>query len=293
MKGTGMILDCHLHLWDPDVLDYPWLADLPELNTRFDLARLGAHRQVGGALMMEADCRHEQAREEIAWVKSIAAAGGEVPVLGMIAFAPIESATVGDWIDDYAADPFVVGVRRLFHDEGAGFMERDEVIAGARRFASAGLPFDATVRQHQLAELARFARSVPELTIVVDHFGKPTVSDPDSIDAWRRAWAELAACPQVVAKLSGIGAEADRSAPLARQARPYLEATLELFGPRRCLIGSDWPVSTAFDDPGWGYDDWMTLVGEALQGASEDERWAVGEGTARRVYGVQAGGNDG
>lgn len=289
-----MILDCHLHLWDPAALDYPWLAG--ELDARFDLDRLGEHPQIGAALMMEADCVHEQARDEVTWVKQVAAQAdsGSVPVVGMIAFAPLESEDLPDWLDAYTADPFIAGVRRMFHDDAPGFMLCDQVVDGARRLAAAGLPFDATVRQHQLAELVAFARALPELTIVLDHFGKPEVADPDSFDDWRTQVVALADCDNVIAKLSGIGAEADRSRPLAAQARPYLESALELFGPQRCLIGSDWPVSTSSAEPGWGYDDWTELIDEALAAASSDERWAVHEVTARRVYRVSTGGgNDG
>jgi L-fuconolactonase len=37
MTGPTMpsILDCHVHLWDPRRLAYPWLADAPELNRPF------------------------------------------------------------------------------------------------------------------------------------------------------------------------------------------------------------------------------------------------------------------
>ena len=31
------LIDAHLHLWDPDRVDYPWLAAEPALDRRFRL----------------------------------------------------------------------------------------------------------------------------------------------------------------------------------------------------------------------------------------------------------------
>jgi predicted TIM-barrel fold metal-dependent hydrolase len=65
------------------------------------------------------------------------------------------------------------GVRRLFQDEGAGFIVSAPVVAGLRETARAGLVFDATVRAVQLMELARVHDAVPELTLVIGHLGNP------------------------------------------------------------------------------------------------------------------------
>ena len=52
----------------------------------------------------------------------------------------------------------------------------------------------------------------------------------------------IAARPNVVAKLSGLVAEADWAAWTPADLAPYVHAAAGLFGPGRLMFGSDWPV---------------------------------------------------
>jgi L-fuconolactonase len=111
--------------------------------------------------------------------------------------------------------------------------------------------------------------------------GKPPVAE-GSLDAWSDAMRNLAGLPNVVVKLSGAGAEAAPGRSLAGQALPFIEETLQIFGPERCMIGSDWPVS--MKDPA-AYQGWIDLVMDsALAGASATERDSVAWATAARFY---------
>jgi L-fuconolactonase len=93
---------------------------------------------------------------------------------------------------------------------------------------------------------------------------------------------KLAELPNVVVKLSGAGAEASDELPVSQQALPFLQETLHIFGPERCMIGSDWPVSLKGQD---AYQEWLDLVMEgALAGASHTERESVASATATRFY---------
>jgi L-fuconolactonase len=62
--------------------------------------------------------------------------------------------------------------------------------------------------------------------------------------------------------------------------RPYVATLLDLFGPRRLLWGSDWPVV----DLAGGYDRWHGLAHEALSGLDAAARAAIFGGNAARVY---------
>jgi L-fuconolactonase len=62
--------------------------------------------------------------------------------------------------------------------------------------------------------------------------------------------------------------------------RPYLDRALGAFGPRRLMVGSDWPVCTVAAT----YAETMSLVFDALAEYSADERAAVLSGTAREFW---------
>jgi predicted TIM-barrel fold metal-dependent hydrolase len=77
--------------------------------------------------------------------------------------------------------------------------------------AGMGLCLENSLYHPQLAELAAFARAVPELIIILNHIGglvrvgSYANRDDDVLPAWRRGIAAVAACPNVIIKLGGVG----------------------------------------------------------------------------------------
>ena len=62
--------------------------------------------------------------------------------------------------------------------------------------------------------------------------------------------------------------------------RPYVERVVDVFGPRRLMFGSDWPVCLLAAP----YEAVFDAAVATLSGLSPDERDAVFGGTAREVY---------
>jgi L-fuconolactonase len=213
--GAGVIADAHVHFWDPGRLHYDWLPDelrRPFLPGDYD----------GGAdalVFVQADCRADEGLAEVEWVSSLGA------VAAIVAFAPLEEDPQLEF------PPIVRGVRRLLQGQPDALF--DAVVPGVRRCAV----FDACVTQDQLPRLTTLAARCPETTIVLDHLGKPRALDP-----WRDDLARLAELPNVRCKLSGLEAELGPRWTL-EQVRPFLERALDVFGPERCLYGSDWPLT--------------------------------------------------
>jgi len=146
------------------------------------------------------------------------------------------------------------------------------------------------VRADQLASCARLAAALPDVSFVLDHLGKPrlaaasTGADAD-LPSWKRGLADLAAHPNVTAKLSGLVTEARWYTWQPDDLRPAVDHALDVFGPERLMFGSDWPVCLLASD----YGEWMTTLGDLLAGLSPDESAAVWAGTARRVYQLEKG----
>lgn len=245
--APAVVLDTHLHLWDPALLPYPWLQG--ELDRRFGpeeyrAAWAGASAPAA-SVFVQAECDPGRAHDEVAWVASIAE---ECGVRGIVAHAPLErGGRASDDLDRLLTQPLVVGVRRSLQGEVVGFSGRPDFVAGARLLAERGLTFDACVRPSQLADVIALADAVPELAIVLDHLGKPDVgsahlpNDPRWSD-WHRDLDGLAQRASVHVKISGLPAEADGPWSVA-QVEPFLDVALDSFGPERLLYGGDWPVS--------------------------------------------------
>lgn len=239
-------IDSHLHLWDPDVLDYPWLRG--PLNAVYAEWEINEDQIEGldeeAAIFVQADPIEEQYLDEVRWVDSIALVTG---VVAIVAGAKLDRwAETDAHLEALAQHERVVGVRHLLQGERDGFARSGAFLAGAREVAARGWTFDACVLAHQIPDVTALAAAVRDLRIVLDHLGKPAIGTadaplPPSAD-WLRDIAALAQHPQVYCKLSGLPAETGGVWTDA-QVAPFLDAALEAFGPERLMWGSDWPVS--------------------------------------------------
>jgi L-fuconolactonase len=195
------------------------------------------------------------------------------------------------------ADPAVLGPLQR---GVAGLYASDAFRRGFARLAPLGLSFDSWLLEPQLPELTDLARAFPETTIVLDHVGTPlgigayAGRREERFETWRKAIADLVACPNVVAKVGGLampfaGFATFMSDPpasserLAADWRPYVEATIEAFGADRCMFESNFPV----DLGSCTYDVLWNAFKRLAQGWSPDEKTALFSGTATRVYRLQ------
>jgi L-fuconolactonase len=160
------------------------------------------------------------------------------------------------------------------------WLRRPDVIRGLRAVAAAGLCYDLVVRPHQLAAATYAAATVPALTLVLDHAGKPPIATGE-LASWRAAIQAFAAQPNTVCKLSGLVTEA---APGATESAfvPVADTVLAAFGPARIMAGSDWPVCLLAAD----YPSVLRLARSLVAALSPAEQTAVFTSTATRVYGI-------
>lgn len=271
------VIDSHVHIWDPTVLDYSWLQgelDRPHLPTEY---RAGAP-DTTGVIFVEAGPARKP--DEVAWAESL----GWPELLGVVAHAPLERGSgVVTELTELQEAGRTVGIRRLLQDEPLAFFEEPGLLEGLRAVARAGLPFDACIRHHQLAALTTLVAKVPELPVVLDHLAKPPVANGDD-GTWERELRALAAMPQVMVKLSGMPPELHDDQHLDSAVRPWLEIALDAFGADRAMVGSDWPMSSLAPrrlPPG----QWLSMVLDELS-ASPEEREHLSWRTASRFYGV-------
>jgi predicted TIM-barrel fold metal-dependent hydrolase len=88
----------------------------------------------------------------------------------------------------------------------------------------------------------------------------------------------LAAAPNVHVKLSGLGTFA--RACSTELWSPVIRETVELFGPERCMLGSNFPIEKLWTS----YAEVVRVTVESLSGLSAGDQRAVLHDTAARVY---------
>ncbi len=169
--------------------------------------------------------------------------------------------------------------------------------AGVERLGERGLTYDTWHYHYQNQEFADLARSVPETTMVLDHFGTPLGVGPyaaqrDAIfEQWKLDITEIARCDNVVAKIGGLampdngfgwhtaGRPPTSDEFVAAQGRYYLHA-IEQFGPERCMFESNFPVDRLSLSYRTVWNAFKKLIADFVP----DERDAMLRGTAARVY---------
>lgn len=169
--------------------------------------------------------------------------------------------------------------------------------AGFAQLAPLGLSFEGWVFFHQLPRLTALARAFPETPIVLNHCGgivriRDYAARHDEVFAtWQRHLRELALCPNVMVKISGLGMrlggfglhEGERapgSTELAQAWKPWVLGCIEAFGPSRCMFGSNFPV----DKGSCSYGIALNALKRILSEATAQERADVFGRTAQRFY---------
>jgi L-fuconolactonase len=279
------LTDSHVHFWDPEVLQYRWLDEVPALRHRFGIHEFTEATEgfeVETIIFVQADCAADQGEAEVEWVKKLAA--GEPRLRGVVAFAPIEvpgeaERAIARWKDE----PLVRGVRRLLQSEGPGFCENSSFRNGVRLLVGTGLRFDLCCRAHQLPEVTQLVEACPGVGFVLDHFGKPDLCG-GSVTRWKEDIRRLASAGDVVCKLSGLVTEADHVHWTREDLQPWVDAALDVFGTDRLLFGSDWPVCTLASS----YQRWVKAALHCFSGLGVKDRDAIFRSNALQVYGIKA-----
>ena len=235
--------------------------DVAPLRRRFgteDLEPLLREYGVTGTVVV-------QARQSLDETRELLTLAASTPfVLGVVGWVDL----TGDVVAQLAefADVPLVGIRHLVHDEAdPEWLLRDDVQRGLPAVGEAGLVYDLLVRVRELPAANETARRHSGMRFVLDHVAKRP-AEASAHQSWERGLAELSECANVACKISGLFTEAEPAATAA--------LALRLFGPERCMWGSDWPVTLLAA----GYGDGLALVG--------GDPYVLGE-TAIATYGLQ------
>ena len=170
---------------------------------------------------------------------------------------------------------------------------------GAKVLSDMGLSLEACLFFPQLIELADFAKSLPNLNIILNHvggllrIGPYAGRDEEVIGQWKAGIAAVAECPNVYIKLGGLGMPQTgfgwdaRETPvgseeLARDMSPFLDYCIDQFGPGRSMFESNFPV----DKVSFSYNVLYNAFKILSRKYDSRERAQMFKDTACSVYGI-------
>lgn len=289
------VVDAHHHIWR--LGDLPWLQGptVPRIFGPYDALRRDyliedyradlAGEGVGASVYVQVNWPPERALDEVAWVQSVADATGWPHAI--VGYADLAAPDLGALLDAQMRHRRLRGIRQQLHwheRQQYRFASRPDLIAdpawraGFAQLAPRGLLFELQVFAPQMAMAAELARAFPATVIVLEHAGMLEETSAAGWQAWRAGMRLLADCPNVNVKLSGLGTFVHRAH--LDDIRPIVRETVAMFGPDRCVWGSNFPIEKL-------WTDYATVIGNIRQALADfapaDRRKILGD-TARRLY---------
>lgn len=278
-----MLVDAHHHFWDPAAADYPWLTDeLAIIRRPFgpaDLQPLLEAAGVDATVLVQTRSSLDETRG------FLRIADATTFVRGVVGWVDLTDGAVADTLAELKAGPGgdrLVGIRHQVHDEpDSDWLRRPDVRRGIAAVGAAGLAYDLLVRSRELPAAIDTVQSLPDVRFVIDHLAKPPIRDGDQ-EHWASLIRPFGREPNVWCKVSGLVTEADWAEWRPADLRPFVDHAVDVFGARRLLFGSDWPVCLLAGT----YDEVLQAARESLAGLTPTDRAAVFGDNAVEVYGL-------
>ena len=243
------IIDCHVHLWDiarPAGLG--WIKKENKVLYRSFLPKdhepIAAANGVRGVVVVQAG----QSLPDNQWNLDITAhnktlyrgvVGNLSEVIGTPQFKPL--------FETLCKDPRYVGYRLSgrYQEPLKEAFFRDLQLTAERRKT-----VDFLVGGYRFADIAEIAKRVPDLRIILDHFGGVKLDGSPLDSKWVGELRAVAQQKNVYCKVSALYGRVEKQ-PAPQDIAfysPVIDLVFDCFGEDRLVFGSDWPVTETTGD---------------------------------------------
>ena len=279
---TPPVIDAHIHLWDIDRLDYPWLANVPAINRTYLLSDYDEARgdtAVEAVVFVQCECRPDQYRDELAWVQSLA--DRDPRLKAIVPWAPLEDGeVVAEALQAIAADPRVKGVRRIIEfEEDIDFCIQPGFVRGVELLGEVGLHCELTVGPRNFPNVMKLVEASPGTKFILDHIGCPNIAE-GRFQPWKDDLRAFAASGPHPCKFSNLVCNADLEHWTIDDLRPFADAVIEIFGPERLIWGSDWPHALRASS----WRRWFETARELFADVDSDAQQKIFHDNAKSFY---------
>ncbi len=242
------IIDTHTHFFDPTRKDGPpwpgkgdkllYRAVLPE-----EFQALTKPYQVAGTVVVEASPRVEDNQ----WILDLAERNPFV--VGLVGNLPVGTPEFAGHLTRFAKNPRFRGLR-VNHAALKAGLENKDYVADVRRLAEHDLELDINGGPDMLTEVARVAKLIPELRIVINHVANVRIDGKTPPAEWTEGMQTCAAFEKVFCKVSALVEGARKESGISTDDVqfyvPVLDVVWKAFGEDRLVYGSNWPVSVRY-----------------------------------------------
>jgi L-fuconolactonase len=283
-KTNDEIIDAHIHFYDPTRPEgVPWPSKNDKLLYRTVLP--GDFLVVAGPVGVTRTIVVEASPwlEDNQWLLDLAVK--EKSIVGVVGrlFPGIKN--FATHLKRFSKNPRFRGIR-ILKDELENGLARPDYVNDLKLLGEHYLTLDVNGGPDMPAVVARLARQVPSLRIVINHAANLRIDGKAVPESWLKGMKEAAANKNVYCKVSALVEGAlprDGKTPAdANFYRPVLDSLWETFGADRVIYGSNWPVSGTRAN----YATVFGIVQEYLRAKEKDSSQRFWAANARKAYGI-------
>jgi len=223
---------------------------------------------------------------------------------GVVAYAELQDPNIETLLREYAKYPAIKGIRQIlnYHPTNPKItwpkvtQELSQNASWKKGYAllsKYNLSFDLQLNPHQIQNVVKFIAQHPETPVIVNHLctllvGESPEENAQAIATWRAGIKSLSMLHHVTMKLSMLsytkpGWETDPNKK--KFIKDIVHEVISLFGTKRCMIGSNFPV----DAMGVSAAELYRALREIVADLSTEQQYDLFYGTAEKVY--RLGGN--
>ena len=264
------IIDTHVHIWDLEKAQYPWLqGDNSILNRTWRIEEIENDRKEAGVtagILVQASGNIEDTE------LMLETAYKTDWIYGIVGWLPLMDAKATQQLleERFLKEKYFKGVRHQVHvEKDPKWLLQPSVIESLRLLASFDVPYDVVgILSSHIETVIEVSDKIPGLRMVFDHLNWPPIPTQEKFGRWGELMKIAAQHKNVYAKISGLGtASGSFENRTPDDIKPYVEFVLDHFGTERCFCGGDWPVSMLANN----YIKTWQITKEILNGLLNDE----------------------
>jgi L-fuconolactonase len=201
-------------------------------------------------------------------------------IQGVVGWVDLQADNIEERLEYFSQFEALRGFRHVVQGEkDPAFFERPAFLHGIKQLEAFNYTYDILIYPHQLAASVTFAQKFPNQKMVLDHLAKPPFVSGDLSD-WKtqiRGYKEL---EHVSAKISGLITEANWKTWTTDEIKVSIDTALEVFGPKRLMFGSDYPVVLVAGK----LEKWLETFESCIGSLSPTEKQLIKEENCRQFY---------
>ncbi|RZL97221.1 MAG: amidohydrolase [Pedobacter sp.] len=271
-------IDSHQHFWKYEDSMSDWItADMAVLRRDFmpaDLEPILKESGIDGCVAVQVN----QSQEENLFQLTSALSNDFIK--GVVGWVNLQATDIAEQLEELSKHVKLKGFRHILQGEqDRALMLKPKFLNGIKALDKQGFTYDILIYPDQLMYVPELVSQFPDQRFVIDHIAKPEIKTRN-IDDWAAGIKALQKYDNLFCKVSGMVTEADWSGWKPEDFDPYLDIVFEIFGARRVMFGSDWPVCL----PAGEYKDVVSLAGNYIEKLTTKEQSLFWGGNAMEFY---------